>query len=122
MKTMIYLSLGLNILVLIPIVVLMALKSPIVDEAWGEFTAARGILMSIYMSILVVSVFLVFTPAPSFVAALLIVQVIYKLTTPFTVGTLANPIVISNLAISALHIATLATIVAVMGNRILQQN
>jgi hypothetical protein len=122
MKTMIYLSLGLNILVLIPIVVLMALKSPIVDEAWGEFTAARGILMSIYMSILVVSVFLVFTPAPSFVAALLIVQVIYKLTTPFTVGTLANPIVISNLAISALHIATLATIVAVIGNRILQQN
>jgi hypothetical protein len=122
MKTMIYLSLGLNILVLIPIVVLMALKSPIVDEAWGEFTAARGILMSIYMSILVVSVFLVFTPAPSFVAALLIVQVIYKLTTPFTVGTLANPTVISNLAISALHIATLATIVAVMGNRILQQN
>jgi len=122
MKTMIYLSLGLNILVLIPIVVLMAINSPIVDEAWGEFTAARGILMSIYLSILVVSVFLVFRPVPSFVAALLIVQVVYKLTTPFTVGAVLNPIVISNLAISALHIATLVTIFAFMGNRILQSD
>jgi hypothetical protein len=122
MKTMVYLSLGLNILVLIPIVVLMAMKSPIVDEAWGEFTAARGILMSIYLSILVVSVFLVFKPVPSFVAALLIVQVVYKLTTPFTVGTVSNPIVISNLAISIFHIATLATIFALMGNRVLQTN
>ena len=122
MKTMIYLSLGLNILVLIPIVVLMAINSPFVDEAWGEFTAARGILMSIYLSILVVSVFLVFRPVPSFVAALLIVQVVYKLTTPFTVGTFLNPVVISNLAISVLHIATLATILAFMGNRILQTN
>ena len=122
MKTMIYLSLGLNILVLIPIVVLMAINSPFVDEAWGEFTAARGILMSIYLSILVVSVFLVFRPAPSFVAALLIVQVVYKLTTPLTVGTFLNPVVISNLAISVLHIATLATIFAFMGNRILQTN
>jgi hypothetical protein len=122
MKTMIYLSLGLNILVLIPIVVLMAINSPFVDEAWGEFTDARGILMSIYLSILVVSVFLVFRPVPSFVAALLIVQVVYKLTTPFTVGTFLNPVVISNLAISVLHIATLATIFAFMGNRILQTN
>jgi hypothetical protein len=122
MKTMIYLSLGLNILVLIPIVVLMAINSPFVDEAWGEFTAARGILMSIYLSILVVSVFLVFRPVPSFVAALLIVQVVYKLTTPFTVGTFLNPVVISNLAISVLHIATLATIFAFMGNRVLQTN
>jgi len=122
MKTMIYLSLGLNILVLLPIVVLMAINSPFVDQAWGEFTAARGILMSIYLSILVVSVFLVFRPVPSFVAALLIVQVVYKLTTPFTVGTFLNPVVISNLAISVLHIATLATIFAFMGNRILQTN
>jgi hypothetical protein len=122
MKTMIYLSLGLNILVLIPIVVLMAINSPFVDEAWGEFTAARGILMSIYLSILVVSVFLVFKPVPSFVAALLIVQVVYKLTTPFTVGTVSNPIVISNLAISIFHMATLATIFAFMGNRVLQTN
>ncbi len=122
MKTMIYISLALNILVLIPIVALMALKSPLVDTAWGEFTAARGILMSVYISILAVSVALIFKPVPSLVAALLLVQVIYKLTTPFTVGLISNPVVISNLAISALHIATLATIFAFMGNRILQTN
>ena len=119
---MIYMSLALNILVLIPIVALMALKSPLVDTAWGEFTAARGILMSVYISILVVSVALIFKPVPSLVAALLLVQVIYKLTTPFTVGLISNPVVISNLAISALHIATLATIFFFMGNRILQTN
>ena len=122
MKTMIYISLALNILVLIPIVALMALKSPLVDTAWGEFTAARGILMSVYISILAVSVVLIFKPVPSLVAALLLVQVIYKLTTPFTVGLISNPVVISNLAISALHIATLATIFLFMGNRILQTN
>jgi hypothetical protein len=119
---MIYISLALNILVLIPIVALMALKSPLVDTAWGEFTAARGILMSVYISILAVSVALIFKPVPSLVAALLLVQVIYKLTTPFTVGLISNPVVISNLAISALHIATLATIFLFMGNRILQTN
>lgn len=32
MNEMIYVSLGLNILVLIPIVILMAMKSPIVDQ------------------------------------------------------------------------------------------
>lgn len=122
MTTMIYVSLALNALVLIPILVLMAMKSPIVTKTWGEFTAARGILMSIYLSILVVSVLLMFKPVPSFVAALLLVQVIYKLTTPFTVGSISNPVVISNLAISVLHIATLATIFAFVGNRLFQNS
>ena len=120
METMIYISLVLNILVLIPIVALMAMKSPIVDETWGGFTPARGILMSIYLSILVVSVFLLFTPAPAFVAALLLVQVVYKLTTPFTVGKLSHPVVISNLVISAVHIATLANIYVTVGERLFQ--
>ena len=119
---MIYVSLVLNILVLIPIVALMAMKSPIVDETWGGFTPARGILMSIYLSILVVSVFLLFNPAPAFVAALLLVQVVYKLTTPFTVGKLSHPVVISNLVISAVHIATLANIYVTVGERLFQTN
>jgi hypothetical protein len=122
MKTLIYVSLALNIAVLIPIVILMAIRSPIVDETWGGFTAARGILMSIYLSILVVSVLLLFNPVPAFVAALLLVQVIYKLTTPFTVGMISNPVVISNLAISAVHLVTLVVIFVVMGNRLFQTN
>jgi hypothetical protein len=122
METMIYVSLVLNVVVLIPIVALMAMKSPVVDETWGAFTPARGILMSIYLSILVVSVFLLFTPAPAFVAALLLVQVVYKLTTPFTVGKLSHPVVISNLVISAVHIATLASIYATVGESLLIAN
>lgn len=112
---MIYVSLVLNIVVLIPIVVLMAMKSPIVDETWGAFTPARGILMSIYLSILVVSVLLLFKPAPAFVAALLLVQVVYKITTPVTVGKFSHPVVISNLLVSAVHIATLATAYITLG-------
>jgi hypothetical protein len=107
MKTMIYVSLGLNTLVLLPIIVLMFVRAPIVDETWGSFSPARGILMSIYFAILVVSVALLFLPAPALVAALLLVQVIYKVTTPFTVGTLLNPVVISNLGISIFHLVTL---------------
>ena len=40
-------------------------------------------------------------------AALLLVQVLYKVTTPLTVGTLANPVVVSNLVIAGFHTATL---------------
>ena len=119
---MIYVSLVLNIVVLIPIVVLMAIKAPIVDQTWGDFTAARGILMSIYLSVLVVSVLLLFKPAPAFVAALLLVQVVYKITTPFTVGKFSHPVVISNLVISAMHIATLASIYATVGESLLLAN
>ena len=122
METLIYVSLVLNVCVLIPIVILMAIKSPIVDQTWGGFTAARGILMSIYLSILVVSAVLLFKPAPAFVAALLLVQVVYKITTPFTVGKFSHPVVISNLVISAMHIATLASIYATVGESLLLAN
>lgn len=110
MTTWIYISLILNIVVLVPIVVLMALKAKLVDDTWGPFTAARGILWSIYFAILVVSIALLFLPIPAFIAALLSVQVIYKITTPFTVGRIRHPVVISNLVISAVHAVTLVTI------------
>ena len=110
MSTWIYVSLILNIVVLVPIVVLMALQAKIVDDTWGPFTAARGILWSIYFAILVVSTALLFLPIPAFIAALLSVQVIYKITTPFTVGRIGHPVVISNLVISAVHAVTLVTI------------
>lgn len=116
MNALIYTSLILNVVVLVPIVILMMSKSKRVDHAWGVFTPARGILMSIYFSILVASVALLFVPVPAFVVALLTVQVIYKVTTPFTVG-ITNPIVISNLAISALHIVTVLTIFAEVGSQ-----
>ena len=122
METLTYVSLLLNVCVLIPIVILMAIKSQIVDQTWGGFTAARGILMSIYLSILVVSMLLLFKPVPAFVAALLLVQVVYKITTPFTVGKFSHPVVISNLVISAVHIATLASIYVTIGESLLLAN
>ena len=45
-------------------------------------------------------------PCPA-VAALLAVQVLYKITTPLTTGAISNPVVISNLLIAAVHAATL---------------
>jgi hypothetical protein len=119
MQTLIYLSLAVNIVVLIPIVVLMSIRARLVDKAWGPFTEARGILLSIYFAILVVSVVLLFMPAPAFVAALLAVQVIYKVTTPITVGRISNPVVISNLLIAALHVVTLVSIFMVFGDQLL---
>lgn len=107
MKTMIRVSLGLNILVLTPIVLGMVIGSPIIDRAWEEFTASRGILTSIYFALLVLSTILIIKTIPVFVVPLLATQVIYKVTTPFTVGTLLNPVVISNLAIALLHLVTL---------------
>jgi len=119
MQTLIYISLAVNILLLIPIVVLMSIRARLVDKAWGPFTEARGILLSIYFAILVASVVLLFMPAPAFVAALLAVQVIYKVTTPITVGRISNPVVISNLFIAALHVVTLASIFMVFGDLLL---
>lgn len=117
MKTLIYVSLALNITVLLPILILTAMKSPIVDSAWGASTQARGILMSIYFAILAVSAILLFFPVPEFVFALLLVQVIYKITTPFTVGSFANPVVISNLVITAFFLVTLVSMFPAIRDR-----
>ena len=117
MQTLIYISLTVNIVVLLPILVLMIIKSPLVDHAWGSFTPARGILMSIYFAILVASVALLFMPVAAFIVALLSVQVIYKVTTPFTVGSIKNPAVISNLLISVLHVFTLVSIFNTVGRQ-----
>ncbi|HSM65063.1 MAG TPA: hypothetical protein VK860_02040 [Ilumatobacteraceae bacterium] len=107
---MIKLSLALNIAVLVPIGTGLALDTGWVGRAYGESTQARGILLSIYLAIAVLSLVLLIRPDRRMTTALLLVQVIYKVTTPFTVGTLQNPVVISNLAIAAVHTATLVLI------------
>jgi hypothetical protein len=117
MKTLIYVSLTLNIMVLLPILILTAMKSPIVDSAWGGSTQARGILMSIYFAILAVSAIFLFFPVPEFVFAMLLVQVIYKITTPFTVGSFTNPVVISNLVITAFFLVTLVSMIPAIKER-----
>ena len=112
----IMLSLFINIIVLISVCIALVVfdESQIVIDAWGKSSPSRGILLSIYISILVISCWLLFiytqNPMSIFtkymVYVLLLIQVVYKLITPLTVG-ITNPCVISNLLISILHIITL---------------
>ena len=110
MKMMMRISLVVNVLVLTPVCWGLLLNAPWVSHGYGEFSAARGILLSIYAAILLVSLGMLFKTAPIAVGSLLLIQVIYKITTPLSVGALDNPVVISNLIIAALHSATLLLI------------
>lgn len=115
MDTLIKASLLLNVAVLVPVCGSLLLGAGWTSEAYGPATPARGILLSIYLAILLVSAALLFKPVPAMVAALLIVQIVYKISTPFTVGTLGNPVVISNLAIAAFHAVTVRAIAMKVG-------
>ncbi len=106
MKPMMIASLILNIVVLIPVTTGLLVDASWATASYGASTAARGILLSIYLAILVASALLLFVRDPRMVAALVGVQIIYKILTPFTVGTLQNPVVISNLGIAAFHMIT----------------
>lgn len=111
MKLMIILSLLLNAAVLIPVTYGLATSAPWAVEAYGDASDARGILLAIYFAILTASLALLAKPVPTLVAALLAIQIIYKLLTPLTVGTVGHPVVISNLAIAAFHAVTVWMIV-----------
>ncbi|MDP3275409.1 MAG: hypothetical protein Q8Q09_09460 [Deltaproteobacteria bacterium] len=104
----IYLSLVLNVVVLVPVCLGLLANAEWTLDAYGPSTPARGILLSIYLAIGLGSAALLLRPEPRMVVVLLIMQVLYKLTTPWTVGTVRNPVVRSNLAIAAIHIVTLA--------------
>lgn len=110
MQIMLPVSLWLNILVLVPVCFGLALDAQWACKAWGRANPARGILLSIYLAILILSVVLLVVKSPVLAAPLLGMQVLYKVTTPFSVGTMRNPVVLSNLGIACVHIATLVTI------------
>jgi len=97
------LSLALNILVLIPVCSGLLFKANWVLDSFGIETPARGILLSIYLTILIFSAVLLFKFDAKMVIALLSVQIIYKLLSPIMVGTLTNPVIISNLFIALFH-------------------
>ena len=110
MNNMIVISLVINIVVLVPICFGMFSDANWVREAYGAQSLSRGILLSIYLAILLGSAWLLFGMDVKFVTALLLIQILYKITTPFTVGTLKNPVVVSNLLIAIFHTATVYTI------------
>jgi len=110
MKVMIKLSLILNIAVLLPVCFGIISRANWAQEGYGIFSPAQGILLSIYLAICIASIALLFVDDVKFVLSLLFIQVVYKVTTPFTVGAIENPIVISNLLITVFHSVTLALI------------
>lgn len=110
-------SLLLNIAVLVPVVASLLGDATWTRDAFGPKTPARGILLAVYLAILIASVALLVgvladaSPAVlGALAGLLAVQVLYKVMTPFTVGSVRNPVVVSNLGIAAVHLVTLATL------------
>ena len=111
MLRMVRVSLGLNIAVLIPVCTVLILNLTPFVEVWGLATPARGILLSMYLSILILSIGLWLQRNPMMVAPLLAMQVCYKVMTPITVGSITNPVVISNLVIAIVHGVTLWHIV-----------
>lgn len=107
MRGLIFASLALNIAVLVPVCHGLLTKSDWTLTAYGPDTVARGILLSVYLAILFCSIGLCVKPVPAMVAAMLMVQIVYKLTTPLTVGTFGNPVVVSNVVIAIFHSITL---------------
>lgn len=110
MRALIIASLALNIAVLVPVCYGLLTHAEGSGSAFGAETPARGILLSVYLAILICSIGLLFKPVPAMVATLLFVQIVYKITTPFTVGSIAHPVVLSNLGIAAVHGVTLWSI------------
>jgi hypothetical protein len=97
------LSLLLNILVLIPVCSGILLNANWAIDSYGMETPARGILLSIYLAILIFSAILLFKFDAKMVIALLSVQIIYKLLSPIMVGSMTNPVIISNVFIAVFH-------------------
>jgi len=107
MRLMIVLSLLVNVVVLVPVCAGLLANTSWTTSVYGEATPARAILLSVYMAIGLCSVLLLIRREPKTVAALLLVQVFYKVTTPLTVGAITNPVVVSNLLVAVVHTATL---------------
>jgi hypothetical protein len=116
-KKMILISLIANVLILIPVCIFLIWDTPQISSVYGSHSPARAILLSFYGAILLVSIALLFKPLPMLVAPLLLVQILYKITTPFTVGSFTNPVVISNLLVTALHLITLYLILRTIGSK-----
>ncbi|MFM7349870.1 MAG: hypothetical protein ACKO01_10345 [Erythrobacter sp.] len=110
MHPMVLASLALNIVVLLPVCVGLMTRAHWTVAAFGDVTPARGILLSLYIALLISSAALLLMPVPAIVAGLLTLQIVYKVTTPFTVESIGNPVVLTNLAVAAVHAVTIVTI------------
>jgi len=108
MPLLLLLSLLINVLV--PICAGLLLDPKWTTEVYGPNAQARGILISIYLAILGLSAVLLMQPRLEAAATLLLMQIVYKVTTPWTTGSWRNPVVLSNLTIPMFHGLTLIQI------------
>jgi hypothetical protein len=106
---MVIASLILNIVVLIPVCFFMLSNNERMTQTMGIFTPARGILLAMYLTILVGSALLLFFFDEKLAFGLFLMQIFYKLLSPFTVKTFRNPVVISNVFIAIFHLVTVYT-------------
>jgi hypothetical protein len=110
MPALLAISLALNVVVLVPVCIGLIRNATWVDHALGPRQPARQILLAVYLSILLLSLLLLLQPRPDAAFGLLAAQVIYKVISPWSVGTWRNPVVLSNLAIAAVHAVTIASL------------
>jgi hypothetical protein len=93
----------INVVVAGAVGTLLSLNHPRTTAVYGERTPARAILSSIYLAIAVLSLAALFLPTEQqllLALGLFPMQILYKLTTPFTVKSLQHPVVLSNLLIA----------------------
>ena len=104
---MIKVSLAVNIVVLTTVCLGIINKARWIPYGYGGDQPSLRILLAVYLAILISSFILLLRPNLYFICALLGLQVTYKFLTPFTVGSLYNPVVLSNLLVALLHSITL---------------
>lgn len=108
---MITASLFLNILVLIPVCSALIINFEGMQKFAGIFTPARGVLLAMYLTILIASFLLLFFMDTKLAFALFFMQIVYKFLSPFTVTTINNPIVVTNLFVAFFHLITVYTMI-----------
>ena len=105
-----------NLVVLLPVLVALATAHPGMEAAFGPDTDARRILTCLYAAIAMMSAVLIALHVAQHVwavpmtVALFAVQITYKLATVAVVG-LSSPVVLTNLAVVAVHLTALAVLV-----------
>jgi hypothetical protein len=106
-------SLSVNVVVLSAVIPGIIFDAKWATAAYGPPSPARGILTAVYTAIMFGSAGLLIHPSQPQIEGLLMAQILYKFLAPFTVKSINNPVVISNLVIAAFHCVTLANRVEV---------
>lgn len=101
-----------NVLVAGGVAYLILTNSVSMTAVYGEATPARSILASVYLAIALTSAFALAFPAYSIMIAKILfpLQIVYKLSTILTVGSITHPVVAANVFISILHAISLFAI------------